>query len=170
MHTNMLTRSKSWFCTLSVFFFLSNAGKSRCWLNLAWKARNWTFTLACMTNLLCCRQHFKICSMQWEPNETWCHKKIYFPSNVIEVMKDLFCLVFWATVLCDLWSAAELTLIGTGCQLTTGSITSIDPTKGYERTGVLKNPEGSRFACCYRGEKNPSGSCRFASERFHCKE
>lgn len=122
-----------------------------------------------MTNLLCCRQHFKICSMQWEPNETWCHKKIYFPSNAIEVMKDLFCLVFWVTAHYDLWSPAELTLIGTGCQLTTGSITSIDPMKGYERTCVLKNPDGSRFACVTEG-KNPSRSCRFASERFRCTE
>lgn len=50
-------------------------------VDLTWKALNWAFTLACMTNLLCCRQHFKICSMQWEPNETWCHQKNTHPIN-----------------------------------------------------------------------------------------
>lgn len=137
------------------FFFQSNAGKSGCWLNLAWKALNWAVTLACMTNLLCCRQHFKICSMQWEPNETWCHRKIYVPSNAIEVMKDLFSLGFWVTALHNLWSPAELTLIRTGCQLTTGSITSINSIKGYQHACVLKNNDGSRF-----GEKiqaHPAG-------------
>lgn len=149
----MLTGSKSWFCTFSTFF-LSNAGKSGCWLNSARKALDGAFTLACMTNLLCCRQRFKICSMQWEPNETWCHKKISFPSNAIEVMKDLFCLVFWVTVLHDLWSPAELSLIGNWLPVDHW-INHVH--RSNEKGCVMKNPDGSRFACVTEG-KNPSGS------------
>lgn len=125
---------------------------------------------ACMTNLLCCRQHFKICSMQWEPNETWCHKKIYFPSNAIDLMKDSLWLACWVTALHILWSPAKLTLIRTGCRLTAGSIAIIDPAEGVRtHTRVCRrNPDCTMLACATGGK--PKWILQVCIDWFHCKE
>lgn len=91
------------------------------------------------------------------------------PIKPVEVTRNLSCLVPCVTALYDLWSPDEWTLTGTGCQLTTGSITTINKRKGFELTYVLTNPDGSSFACVTEGW-DPSRSCKFASEQFHCKE
>lgn len=68
--------------------------------------------------------------------------------------KNLFCLVPCVTALYDLWSPDEWTLIGTGCQLTTGSITTINKTKGFELTYVLKKTWRQQFCVCDRGKRS----------------
>lgn len=91
------------------------------------------------------------------------------PIKPVEVTRNLSCLVPCVTARYDLWSPDKWTLTGTGCQLTTGSITTINKRKGFELTYVLTNPDGSSFACVTEGW-DPSRSCKFASEQFHCKE
>lgn len=46
---------------------------------------------------------------------------------------------------------------------------SINQKDSSSRMYWKKNPDGSSFACVTEGE-DPSRSCKFASEQFHCKE